>query len=187
MALTTFKNDMRITGNLSVGGTITGDAQASTAAGAGITTGTGTVHAVSVTRNGSLIETKILVDMTGLTCGGTAGDIIGVAAASSCHIGQITEAVNGTIFGGVLRCLEAPTGGDPDIDLFSAVESTGATDAAISTLDETQLCNSGDLTAGGVVPLTAYPAADEYLYLVCGTATAAAYTAGIVEITLYGR
>lgn len=162
------------------------DAPSSTEAGSGITAGTGTIHAVSVTRTGDLIETKIVMDLTGLNSGGTAADIIGVADAANCHIGQITAAVNGTIFAGKMTCLEVPTGGDPDIDIYAANEATGVEDTAVTGLTETQLVNSGDLTLGGIDVLTAFPAANQYLYLVCGDATNATYTAGKIEIVLYG-
>lgn len=165
----------------------TGAAPSPTDAGTGITAGTGTVHAVSVTRNGSLIETRIFMDLTGLNSGGTAADIIGVAAAANCHIGQITEAVNGTIVGGYMRCLEVPTGGDPDINLYAADEATGVEDTAITALtNDTILVNSGDLTLASMEVLDAFPAANQYLYLVTGDATDDTYTAGKIEIVLFG-
>lgn len=155
--------------------------------GTGISGGTGTSCKYSVTRVGDLITTTIVVDLTGLRS--TAGDdIIGVdGTANPCHIGQITAAVNGTIFAGSIACLEVPAGGDPDIDLYSATESTGTEDTAISTLTETQLINSGDHAAAAFKCLTAYAAADEYLYLVAGDTTDADYTTGILVITLYGK
>jgi len=156
--------------------------------GTGISTGTGTICEHSVIKVGGLYKTTIMLDLTGLNSGGTAGDIIGVdGGTANCHIGQITAAKNGTIFAGSLTCLELPAGGDPDINLYSAVEATGAQDADIATLDETQLLNSGDLVSGTTLALTAYPAADEYLYLACGVATDADYTAGIIQIELWGK
>lgn len=141
----------------------------------------------SVRRIGDVIETSIVIDLTGLRST-AAGDILGDDGSSEyAYIAQIKADVNGTIFAGKVECLEAPTGGDPDIDLYSAVEGTGTEDTAISTLDETQLTNGGDHTAGGTDVMTAYPGADEYLYLVAGATTDADYTAGILVITLYGR
>ena len=87
---------------------------------------------------------------------------------------------------GEIKCFEAPTTGDPDIDVYAADEGTGVEDTAIGDLTETQLVNSGDLTLGSVDIFTAFPSADQYLYLVCGTATAGTYDAGKIEITLYG-
>ena len=157
-----------------------------TEAGAGITTGSGTVYRSSVQRNGGIITTRILIDLTGLRSTGGA-DIIGVnGTALVCHIGQITAARNGTILTGSMECFEAPGGGDPDINIHSADEGTGVEDGAISGLAETLLVNSGDATLGSKVYFTAVPAADEFLYLTTGAATDADYTAGKLFIELMG-
>lgn len=162
-------------------------ANMATPAGTGITGGTGTSCISSVEKIGALYKTTIVIDLTGLHST-AADDIIGVdGTANPCHIGQIVAAVSGTIFAGKITCLEAPAGGDPDIDLYSAVESTGTEDTAISTLDETQLIDAGDHVANAYKSLTAYPAADEYLYLVAGVTTDADYTAGILVIVLWGQ
>jgi hypothetical protein len=127
------------------------------------------------------------VDLTGLNSS-AAADIIGVNAAANCHLGQITAADCGTILTGTMTCLEAPATGEPDIDLYSAVEATGTEDAAITGLDETVLMAAAvDWTLGTVKALTAMPAADEYLYLVgSGAGTSATYTAGKFLIELLG-
>lgn len=154
--------------------------------GAGILAGTGTIYEASVTRQGDIITTQILMDLTGLSSS-AAGDIIGTAGV--CHIGQITTAVNGIIMGGGIRCLEAPAGGEADIDLYGADEATGAYDAAITSLtNDTQAINSGTLaltTDGSVIADSI--AANDYLYLVSVGATASAYTGGRILITLIGR
>jgi len=154
--------------------------------GAGISAGSGTIYHASVVREGDIITTRILMDLTGLSAA-AAGDIIGTAGV--CHIGQITDAVNGRIMGGGIRCFEAPTGGDADIDLYGADEATGAYDAAITSLtNDTQAINSGTLaltTDGSLIADSI--AANDYLYLVSVGATASAYTAGRILITLYGR
>ena len=156
------------------------------AAGVGIT-GTADKFVTSVEKTGSIIKTTILIDVDGLNSGGTAGDIIGADGAGVAHLGQITAAVNGTIFAGKITCLETPTGGDPDIDLWYADEATGVEDTAISALTgEIQCINHGDWTGAQVGVLTAFPAANKYLYLTTGDATDATYTAGILLITLYG-
>tara|TARA_R100000655_G_scaffold107757_2_gene158651 strand:+ start:41 stop:667 length:627 start_codon:yes stop_codon:yes gene_type:complete len=157
-----------------------------TEAGTGITGGTGTIYKSSVLRSGGIITTSILIDLTGLRST-ASGDIIGVDGTSNvCHIGQITAARNGTILAGRMTCFEAPAGGDPDINIHSATESTGVEDGAIGDLSETLLVDAGDATAGSVVVLTAVPAADEYLYLTLGSTTNADYTAGKLLIELYG-
>ena len=173
-------------GTLSVTGrsTLTGNTIATTA-GTGITTGTGTVYAASVIKTGGIFHTKILIDLTGLASSGS-GDIIGKDSTANSHIGQITAAVNGTVLGGKLTCLEAPAGGDPDINLWYADEATGTEDAAVTGLtNQVQICDSGDLALNSVVSL-ATVAADKYLYMATGAATNADYTAGKLLIEFWG-
>mgnify|MGYP004454857695 FL=1 len=179
-------------GNVSAGGTLsvtgrstlTGNTIATTA-GTGITTGTGTVYAASVIKTGGIFHTTILIDLTGLASSGS-GDIIGKDSTANSHIGQITAAVNGTVLGGKLTCLEAPAGGDPDINLWYADEATGTEDAAVTGLtNQVQICNSGDLALNSVVSL-ATVAADKYLYMATGAATNADYTAGKLLIEFWG-
>ena len=165
--------------------TLTGNTIATTA-GTGITTGTGTVYAASVIKTGGIFHTKILIDLTGLASSGS-GDIIGKAATANSHIGQITAAVNGTVLGGKLTCLEAPAGGDPDINLWYADEATGAEDAAITSLtNQVQMCDSGDLALNSVISIATPPAADKYIYMATGAATDADYTAGKLLIEFFG-
>jgi len=85
-----------------------------------------------------------------------------------------------------MECFEAPTGGDPDINIHSATEGTGVEDGAISGLSETLLVNAGDATLGSKVYFTGVPAADEFLYLTTGDATDADYGAGKLFIELMG-
>ncbi len=173
-------------GTLSVTGrsTLTGNTIATTA-GTGITTGTGTVYQAGVIKIGEVFHTTILIDLTGLASSGS-GDIIGKAATANSHIGQITAAVNGTVLGGKLTCLEAPAGGDPDINLWYADEATGTEDAAVTSLtNQVQICDSGDLALNSVVSL-ATVAADKYLYMAAGAATNADYTAGKLLIEFWG-
>jgi hypothetical protein len=176
-----------VAGTLGVTGrsTLTGNTIATTA-GTGITTGTGTVYAASVIKTGGIFHTKILIDLTGLASSGS-GDIIGKAATANSHIGQITAAVNGTVLGGKLTCLEAPAGGDPDINLWYADEATGTEDAAITGLtNQIQMCDSGDLALNSVISIPTPPAADKYIYMVTGAATDADYTAGKILIEFFG-
>jgi hypothetical protein len=179
-------------GNVSAGGTLsvtgrstlTGNTIATTA-GTGITTGTGTVYEAGVIKIGEVFHTTILLDLTGLASSGS-GDIIGKDSTANSHIGQITAAVNGTVLGGKLTCLEAPAGGDPDINLWYADEATGTEDAAVTGLtNQVQICNSGDLALNSVVSL-ATVAADKYLYMATGAATNADYTAGKLLIEFWG-
>jgi len=53
------------------------------------------------------------------------GDIIGVASAANCHLGQVTTAVNGKIFRASFSCLTIPATGEPDIDIATGTVATG--------------------------------------------------------------
>ena len=157
-------------------------------AGAGITGGSGTIYKSEVVKLGDIIRTNIIIDLTGLNSS-AAGDIIGKQATASCHLGQITAAVNGTILFGEINCLETPAGGEPDIDVYTATVSTGTEDVAISCLTETAVLNTGaDWTlTKDPMDFTTVPPADGYLYLVgSGGGTDATYTAGKFLISLWG-
>lgn len=162
-------------------------AQEAMAPGSGFA-GTGTVYESSVVKEGSLIKTSILIDLTGAKSSTTDLDIIGTHATNPAHIGQFTAAVNGTCMGGKLTCLEAPAGGVTDIDLYAATEGTGAFDGGIGSLVETALVTSGGAwTLGTSKPLLVDIAADKYLYLTGGAAgTAATYTAGRFLLEIWG-
>ena len=160
-------------------------------AGTGITTGTNTVYHASVVKVGAIFETTLFIDLTGLSSN-AANDIIGKDATANSHIGQITAAVNGTIFAGYMQCLETPTTGEPDIDVWYADEATGTEDAAISGLTNQTavLAAAADWTiAAGVNmrPITGMPAADKYLYLTGGGGTTdGVYDAGKFILKFYG-
>lgn len=154
------------------------------ATGAGIE-GTAAVYETSVARNNGIVTTSIMIDLTGLQSGGTAGDIIGKNGAGVAYIGRIVTADNGTVFGVRMTCYETPAGGDTDIDLYSATEGTGVEDTAITALAETQIINSGALSTGSVVYGTDI-AANQYLYLVGQGTSNAAYTAGRLLIEIFG-
>ncbi len=136
------------------------------------------------TTNVNLVKTTIMIDLTGLASSG-ADDIIGKAGDGVAYIGRVTTANTGVVFGVTMECFETPAGGDPDIDLYSATEATGVEDSAIGDLTETQIINSGDLAAGSRVAGGGI-VADQYLYLVAGSATDADYTAGRLLITIHG-
>lgn len=170
-------------------GNLTGSslsASGATAA-AGFTGGTGTVYQNSVVKEGGVIRTSFLVDLTGLGSSTTDLDIIG-QGVSAAYFGRIVAALSGTILGGRVTCLEVPATGADDIDFYSAVEATGAFDAAITGLTETALLTSGGAwTLGQVKAISNIPAANEYLYMTGGEAgTAGTYTAGKFLIELYG-
>ena len=154
------------------------------ATGAGIE-GPAAVYETSVARNNGIVTTSIMIDLTGLNSGGTAGDIIGKNGSGVAYIGRVTAADSGTVFGVRMTCYETPAGGDTDIDLYSATEGTGVEDVAISTLAETQIINSGALAVGSAV-YGGDIVANQYLYLVGQGTSNATYTAGRLLIEIFG-
>lgn len=179
-------SDARVATQSAVKGYVDGMLEQTMSAAAGFS-GTGTVYKASVVRQGNLIRTSIFIDLTGAKSSTTDGDVIGNTGAA--HIGQITAAVNGTIVGGSMTCLELPATGADDIDLFMATVATGAFDAAVSGLTgQAALVTAGGAWANGTVKgLTAVPSANAYLYLCGGEGgTAGTYTAGKFLIELWG-
>tara|TARA_R110001583_G_scaffold5798_2_gene30769 strand:- start:1631 stop:2251 length:621 start_codon:yes stop_codon:yes gene_type:complete len=138
-----------------------------------------------VTTNVNIVKTSIMIDLTGLRDGGTAGDIIGKDGSGVAYIGQVTTANQGVVFGVTMTCVETPGGGGTDIDLYSATEGTGVNDTAIGDLTETQIINAGAASAGTMVA-GGDIAADQYLYLVGQGTGHAAYTSGRFLIEILG-
>ena len=152
--------------------------------GTGITSGTGTICKANAGSVGGVYKMTVLIDLTGLNSGGTAGDIIGVnGTALPCYIARLPTM---TVLGGRMTCLEAPAGGDDDIDLYSAAEGTGVEDSAITALTETQIINGGTQSAGTVTYFAADPSANHYFYLVGQSTSDATYTAGRFLIEVFG-
>lgn len=144
-------------------------------------------YAAGIRKQGSIIETRIVLDLSTLIGSATDLDIIGESGAASCHWGQITTAKCGTLIGGRVTCLEVPAGGTADIDFYSATESTGTQDALVTGLTETALITSGGAwTSGATKGMTALPAANEYLYITNGAASGGTFSAGKFEIVLFG-
>jgi hypothetical protein len=154
--------------------------------GVGISPVTNSIFKTSTVVNNNIVTTTILLDLTGLQSGDTPGDIIGKNGSGVAYLGQVTAANNGTILGISMTCLEAPVGGDDDIDLYSATEGTGVEDTAISALTETQIINSGTLSVGTIARGNTITA-NQYLYIVGQGTSNATYSAGrlLIEITGY--
>lgn len=135
-----------------------------------------------------LRKTQILVDFDGLISAATDNDVIGESAGANAHIGQVTAAEFGTVLGGSCVCLQAPTGGELDIDLYA--NSSGTIAQSADGTGGTALFEIGtNWTVGATVNFTGVPTANHYLYLTVGTAstpTGATYTAGVFLITFYG-
>lgn len=157
-------------------------------AGAGITSGTGTIYKTSATKTGDRYVITIDIDLTGLGSSTTDLDIIG-NGTSPAYIGLLSAAqVGATPLTISVTCLEAPAGGVTDIDLYSALEGTGKFDDAVTGLTETALLTAGGAWANGTTKAaTVMPTNVEYLYLTCGAGgTAATYTAGKFRIVITG-
>ena len=203
MANTTFNGPVRsengfetISKNTSTGAiTITsGNKMSVEAVGSAGIEGTAAVYVTQVERfksdtttNVNIVKTTILLDLTGLTKSATAGDIIGKDGDGVAYFARVTTADQGVIFGIQMTCLEVPSAGDGDIDIYSATEGTGVEDTAITALTESQITNGGALTAGSMVAGGAI-SADQYLYLVNAQgAGAGTYTGGrlLIELTGY--
>lgn len=163
-----------------------------TAPGAGFDTANGVKYIPYGKRGASgMFVEEIYIDLqvAAVTAKDTDHDIIGEAAGGAAYIGQITAALNGTVQAIEVICLEVPTGGSADIDLYSATEGTGAYDTDVTALTEVQLIDAnGNWTLGMVKATANLPAgASDYLYLANGAAAGAgAYTAGKFLIRIYG-
>ncbi len=199
MATTTFNGPVRSENGFqqiskAANGTITvnsGIKMATEATGGAGIEGTAAVYITQVNRlksdvatNVNIVKTTIMIDLTGLKDGGTAGDIVGKDGSGVAFIGKVTAANQGSVFGVTMTCVETPAGGSTDIDLFSATEGTGVNDTAIGDLTETQIINAGAASAGTMVA-GGDIAADQFLYLVSQGTGDATYTAGrfLIEIT----
>jgi hypothetical protein len=174
-------------GKIVLPGELDASGNTSGAKGAGIT-GAAHVHRSSVMKVGGIIYTDILLDLTDLVGSATDLDIIGGAAgAASSHLGQIVAALNGTILGGYMQCLEVPAGGADDLDLYSATVATGAQDGLVTDLTETVLITSGAAWTNGLIrAFSGVPPANDYIYIVNGEAVGGTFTAGKFLIRLFG-
>ena len=200
MAKTTFNGPVRsekgfqMVSKNATTGTVTvtsGDKWAVEATGSAGIEGTAAVYVTQVNRlksdvdtNVNIVKSTIMIDLTGLKDGGTAGDIIGKDGSGVAFIGQVTTANQGTVFGVTMTCLETPAGGSTDIDLFSATEGTGVNDTAIGDLTETQIINAGALLLEQWLLVETLQ--HQYLYLVSQGTGDATYTAGRFMIEVVG-
>ena len=134
-----------------------------------------------------LTVTEFYIDLVGLSSVATDGDVIGdTAETTSATLGQCTEAIQGsTIVAIEVVCLEAPVGGDPDIDLYSIASGTLSIDEAAG--GGTQLIAAGESWTNGMTKgAIAVPTVDHYFYLTSGAAAAGDYSAGKFIIRIYG-
>ena len=169
------------------------DGNGGPANGAGIDSGSAPIRQYSwIEKLGSVIKTSIYVDLDGLASTTTDLDIIGLAAGGAAYIGAITSAVNGAIFAVKMTCLDTPTTGADEIDLWNADEATMVYDNPIESTSGTEheiIKDSGAWTTGVTkgATHTITMGSTEYLYLTAGEAgTAAEYGKGKFLIELWG-
>lgn len=162
------------------------------AAGIGIT-GTAESYSMNVTRFGGIIKTEILIDLTDLVVSTTDDDIIGADGVGVAHIGQILAARNGTVYKGLMTCLEVPAGGDLSVALWAADTGTGVEDTSITAqtnqneLEQSQGDGTDWVTGDVVVIADGLPTANQYLYLVGdGGGSPGTYTGGKFLIEFWG-
>lgn len=147
--------------------------------------GTGVAPATYRRTENGIIITEIKIDLTGLNCGGTADDAIGLLATDACYIGRNVVATNGILFKAELICLETPAGGSTDVNV---VENTLADIQEDEAAGVDYLINGGTAAAGlSVVRLEPAITANDYWYLASGGTTNATYTAGQFIFRTYGH
>jgi hypothetical protein len=143
-------------------------------------------------------ERVVAADTTNLLfTGDAAGDYqiddVILKLVSPAHIGQITAAVNGTIFRGTITCLETPATGVTDIDFYSSaaadlLDLLYDEDGSAGT-EQVLHAHAGAWSAAinTRVDLSLFPAADEYMFFVNGdSGTIGTYSAGQFLIELWG-
>tara|TARA_R110002012_G_scaffold220848_1_gene392493 strand:+ start:32 stop:1513 length:1482 start_codon:yes stop_codon:yes gene_type:complete len=153
-------------------------------AGVGITSGTGTICKSTKLRQGDVVYTNVILDVTGLQSDAN-GDVISKAGTTTpAFLTKITTANNGTILQGKVTCLEAPTA---DLEFFTSTDATlKESDVAATSAAYDSLCVKSTWAIGDVkfFDATALPANNEIIYME-GTA-ATNYSAGKFIIEMWG-
>ena len=140
---------------------------------------------------GGVTKTSIYVSLSGLAAVATDKDVIGLAAGGAAYLGSITSAVNGAPFALKMTCLEAPSTGSADIDLYNADEATHVYDNPLVSGSSTEFLivdGGGNWTNGMVKGGTTLTfGSTEYLYLVNGASSGAGtYDGGKFLIEIWG-
>ena len=156
---------------------------------------TGSIGNCTETRNASEIITDIEIDLNpaaGAAHSFAADKAIGVSSSGGTHgaatIVQIDQSVHGAVTDMELICLEVPTGGDPDIDLYthSSAVLAGGTASGTKEINHGDWSYIGQAKATTATGLGAAATARPFVYLATGDATDADYTAGKYILRLYG-
>ena len=182
--------------NLTDGGTVVGDVihNAGTAVAAGAGVSGAETNTWYVGTNSGITTTVGLIDITGLTSDSTDTGVIGDEGEAAAYFTQLTAAVNGYIYHASITCVEAPQGGEIDLDLVfdttATAEGAAATDVVIPAAADWTLGlhRSSDLLGATHAVLTA-GLADYYVHLAVGTSSGpvnGTYTHGKFAIILKG-
>ena len=146
-----------------------------------------------VSRDGALITSEIVVDLgtskAAIQSAATDNDVIGVSGGGAAYLTRITEAVNGIVTDAEIICTEAPTTGEPDIDVVYVNNATKAFNDAHGGSE--LVAAAADLVKGlnVVGAVNDDSVSGDYLYLAVGTGTsptAGTYDAGKIVIRIYG-
>lgn len=137
------------------------------------------------------VITSIFLDIhaLGLSSGTHAKDAIGIADSSNpAYFTQITQTKNGVVYAGELICVEEPVGGDTSIGVFANTSGSIAPDANASEDSNHEICAASTQTLGKrtAFTITSGGNQNDYLYLVQGGTTDAAYSAGKFIVRLFG-
>ena len=158
--------------------------------GSGLRAASGFKFNSSKSYHGNIVKTAILMDITDLSSTTNNAEVIGNGTDASCWMYQVGVGTNHQRGGfldvaGTVTCLQAPAGGDTDIDFYEDTVSSRAGGYDISGADKI-LEKGGAWAAGDVIPITA-PPTNSYVYMASGgSGSAGTYTAGIFLIELYG-
>tara|TARA_R100001369_G_scaffold26938_1_gene48677 strand:+ start:53 stop:751 length:699 start_codon:yes stop_codon:yes gene_type:complete len=163
-----------------------------TAAGGGVVDAAKNTFTVSEI-NG-ITRTVGLIDIQGLTSDATDTGAIGKEGVAAAFFTKLTHEINGYIHFAQITCVEAPTGGEIDLDLVfdttSTAEGVAVTDVVITGAGDWTLGESvsSDNKGGTHIVLTS-GLDDHFVYLAVGTSsspTNGTYTAGKYVIVLEG-
>ena len=147
-------------------------------------------EAPTVTNINGRITTKLYVDLAGNDSTTDDLDIIGNGTTADGSIYKHVNSVNGYLVQLHMTCVEAPTTGVTDIDLYAAPGSAGAAGSLVTALDQIAIITAGGAWELGASKKMTFGAGDLggcFFYLTCGAAgTAGAYGAGKFIITLIG-
>jgi hypothetical protein len=168
---------------------------AGVAAGGGVS-GAGSLSTYVAKINGEFVTT-ILVDIAGLIDSGYNAKVIGDSDEAAAYLTQLTSAANGLIYKIEMSCIEAPTTGNADINLYanpsSLAEGASVTSGGALLLDSNASWSLGrrivSPASGSALTNAVTSAASQYIYLAQGTmggSSDATYGAGKFIIKFYG-